>query len=106
MTVSELIDSLNALCVPRETEVILRCEPEEDMGPCFMISGVCLQASHADGKVAVMLDGTQELEEELKVEMVNTPPQTIEVSSEFFAKLEKAQARLKRKRNRESNVKG
>lgn len=63
MTLGELIDNLNGLCVPRETEVILRCEPEEDMGPCFRISEVSLQVSHSDGMVSAILDGTQELEE-------------------------------------------
>jgi hypothetical protein len=60
MNIGELIDNLHALCVPRDTEVILRCDHEEDMGPCFAIKSASLDHAHDDGSVFVAIDGTQD----------------------------------------------
>ena len=57
MTVGELVDSLNALRVPRNMKVVLLCEPEEDMGPCFGVAAVSVERSHTDRKRAVVIEG-------------------------------------------------
>ena len=63
MTCGELIDALTALGVSRETEVVLRCEPEEGMGPCFKIGEVSIGYSHdEEPRLFIAIDGTQEID--------------------------------------------
>jgi hypothetical protein len=57
MTVGELADQLRALCVHREMPVVLRCEAEEDLGPCFSITAISIEKSD-DGEQFVAIDGS------------------------------------------------
>lgn len=63
MSVGELIAKLYALDVDRDAEIILRCEPEEDMGPCFRIGAISVEQSHLDESINVVIDGTQEVDD-------------------------------------------
>lgn len=62
MTAGKLIEKLQGLGVPIGTPVTVRCEHEDDLGPCFQVRSVSAEYSHADDSLFVAIDCDQELE--------------------------------------------